>query len=85
MATQHRAIKRVLATLDESTRRCFVGLLAFQGGHGGLQRLHIITGVSRNTIRRGQAELARLRRAPTGKVRRGGGGRKRAEKNSLGC
>ena len=84
MAKQHRAINRVLATLDESNRRRFVGLLALQWGRGGLQRLNMITGVSRNTIRRGKAELARITRVPIGKGRRGGGGRKRAEKNSLG-
>jgi hypothetical protein len=84
MAKQHRAINRVLATRDESNRRRFVGLLALQWGRGGRQRLNTITGVSRNTIRRGKGELARITRVPAGKVRRGGGGRKRAEKNSRG-
>ena len=84
LAKQHRAINRVLATPDESNRRRFVGLLALQWGRGGLHRLHTITGVSRNTIRRGRAELARSTRVPAGKVRQGGGGRKRAEKNSPG-
>ena len=77
LAKQHRAINRVLATLDESNRRRFVGLLALQWGRGGLQRLNTITGVSRTTIRRGKAELARSTRLPVGKVRRGGGGRGR--------
>jgi hypothetical protein len=84
MAKQHRAIKRVLATLDESNRRRFVGLLALQWGRGGLQRLNPITGLSRNTIRRGRTEIAHMTHVPTGKVRQSGGGRQQVEKNSPG-
>jgi hypothetical protein len=84
-AKQHRAINRVLATLDEHKRRWFVGLLALQGGRGGMQHLQAITGLSRMTIRRGRAELARVQRLPTGRVRQRGGGRQRVEKNSPGC
>jgi hypothetical protein len=80
-AKQHRAINRVLATLDEGNRRRFVGLLACQWGRGGLQSLNRITGLSRNTIRRGRAEVARITRLPAGKVRQSGGGRQRVEKN----
>ncbi len=83
-AKQHRAITQVLATLDEGNRRRFVGLLAFQWGRGGLHSLNRITGLSRNTIRRGRAEVARITRVPAGKVRRSGGGRKHVEKDSPG-
>ena len=54
VAEHHRAINRVLATLDEKNRRRFVGLLASQWGRGGIQRLIEITGLSRNTIVRGR-------------------------------
>ena len=84
-AQQHRAINRVLATLDEPNRRRFVGLLAHQWGRGGLQRLQCITGLSRMTIRRGRGELARVQRLATGRARHSGGGRKQVEKNSPGC
>jgi len=83
VAEQHRAINRVLATLDEKNRRWFVGLLALQWGWGGVQRLTEITGLSRNTIVRGRMELQHPRRTPkTTRVRQAGAGRKRVEKNS---
>ena len=82
VAEQHRAINRVLTTLDERNRRRFVGLLALQWGRGGVQRLIEITGLSRNTIGRGREELQHPDRAPTGGSRRPGGGRHRVEKNT---
>jgi hypothetical protein len=83
VAEHHRAINRVLVTLDEKNRRRFVGLLALQWGRGGIQRLNEITGLSRNTIVRGREELQHPRRAPSGlRVRQAGAGRKRVEKNS---
>ena len=83
VAEHHRAINRVLVTLDEKNRRRFVGLLAHQWGWGGVQRLIEITGLSRNTIVRGRTELQHPRRAPRiRRVRQAGAGRKRVEKNS---
>jgi len=83
VAKEHRAINRVLATLDERNRRRFVGLLAIQGNQGNIQRLIEITGLSRNTIRRGQAEIQHPRRVPRrGRLRQAGSGRKRVEKNT---
>lgn len=81
VAEQHRAINRVLVTLDERNRRRFVGLLAQQGGRGSLRPLIEITGLSRNTIVRGREELEHPKRAaPLGRIRRPGGGRLRVEK-----
>ena len=83
VAEHHRAINRVLATLDEKNRRRFVGLLAVQWGWGGVQRLIEITGLSRNTIARGRMELQHPRRATrTGRIRQAGAGRQPVEKNS---
>lgn len=84
-AKEHAAINRVLATLNEKSRRRFVGLLALQGGRGRLERLSEITGLSRPTIRRGRAEIQKGERAAEpSRVRRAGAGRKRVEKNSRG-
>lgn len=82
LAREHKAINRVVAGLDEKNRRCIVGLLALQWGHGGIQRLIEITGISRNTIGRGRAEVQRANRATAGRVRRPGGGRPAVEKKS---
>ncbi len=85
VAEHHRAINRVLVTLDEKNRRRFVGLLALQWGRGGVQRLVEITGLSRNTVVRGRLELQHPQRTPKStRVRQAGAGRKRVEKNSRG-
>ena len=79
IAQDHKAINRLLASLDEKSRRRLAGLLALEMGRGGLERVHEITGLSRTTIRVGRAELRRADRR--GGVRRSGGGRKAVEKN----
>jgi hypothetical protein len=81
-AQQHRAINRVLASLNEKNRRRFVGLLAIQWGRGSLLRLSQITGLSRNTIYRGRQEVEHPRQGVWSGVRRPGGGRPNVEKNS---
>ena len=83
VAEHHRAVNRVLASLDERNRRRFVGLLALQWGRGGIARLIEITGLSRNTLCRGRDEVRHPpRAAPTGRIRQPGGGRPRVEKNT---
>jgi hypothetical protein len=85
-AKEHAAINRVLATLNEKSRRRFVGLLALQEGRGSLECLSEITGLSCPTIRRGRAEVQRGEgAAESSRVRRSGAGRKRVEKNSRAC
>ena len=83
-AKEHQAINRVVAGLDEKNRRRFVGLLALQWGRGGIARLIEITGMSRNTICRGYAEIQRAERRTAGRVRQAGAGRTTIEKNSPG-
>jgi len=80
VAKQHRSINRLLAQLDEKSRRRLAGLLALRHWQGGIQTLHQITGLSRMTIRRGRDEIQRIDRIPS--IRRPGGGRHRVEKNS---
>jgi hypothetical protein len=82
IAKQHRAINRVLAQLDEKNRRRFVGLLALQWRRGSIELLHEITGLSRMTIRRGRAEVQRVDRQTSDRIRRSGAGRQASEKKS---
>src|SRR5262245_59079093 len=82
VAKEHQAINRVVAGLDEKNRRRFVGLLALQWGRDGIARLIKITGISRNTICRGPAEVRRADRATGGCVRRTDAGCPATEKNS---
>jgi len=83
LARLHIAINRVAATMDEKSRRRFVGLLATQHGWGGVQQMSRITGLSRTTILRGQREIKRTTRSRRQRIRRRGGGRQRVEKNNL--
>jgi hypothetical protein len=84
VAKEHRAINRVLTTLDEKGRRRFVGLLALQWGRGSFARLNQVTGLSRPTIRRGRDEVQRgERQAERPRMRRAGAGRLAVEKNGL--
>jgi hypothetical protein len=85
-AKEHQAINQVIGLLHEKGRRQFVGLLALQWGRGGLERLSVITGLSRPTIRRGREEVQRKeRQSEQHRVRKRGAGRKLVEKNSLRC
>lgn len=81
IAKEHRAINRVLLGLDERNKRRFVGLLASQ--RGNLLELSQITGLSRNTIYRGQNEVEHPSQHPVSGIRQAGAGRLRVEKNSL--
>jgi hypothetical protein len=78
-AQQHRDINRLVASLDEKGRRLFVGFLARQHGRGGVTPFGRVTGLSRNPIRRGLAQLD-LPPGPGGRIRRPGGGRPRVGK-----
>jgi hypothetical protein len=83
-AKEHRAINQVISLLHEKGRRQFVGLLALQWGRGSVERLSVITGLSRPTIRRGRDEVQRKEQpSERNRVRKRGAGRKLVEKNSL--
>ena len=83
VAQQHKAINRVLVSLDEKNRRRFVGLLAIELGPRSQSLLCMITGLSRNTIRRGQREIERpTTQKRTKRIRQAGGGRLPLEKNN---
>jgi DNA-binding phage protein len=80
IAKEHRAINRVLLGLDERNRRRFIGVLASQ--RGNVSQLSQISGLSRNTIYRGQQEVEHPKRNPASGVRHRGGGRMAVEKNN---
>jgi hypothetical protein len=79
IAEEHRAINRLVASMDEKRRRRFVGFLAHQHGRGGTVSLARITGLSPKTIRRGIRESQQSAAEVADRVRRPGGGRKRLE------
>jgi len=85
LVAYHRAINRVMAKLDERSRRLFAGVLARQRGHGGVQHVAEITGLSRMTVRCGLRESERGQAESSKRVRRPGGGRKCVEKKHPVC
>jgi hypothetical protein len=76
IAFRHSALDPVL---DERGRRRFAAAEARMAGRGGVSAVSRITGLARSTIRRGLNELERAAGdAISGRVRRPGGGRKKA-------
>ena len=79
----HHQMNLLLSRLDEQERRWYVALEARKVGHGGIELMSKITGLSVPTIRRGQQELDNeLAQRPTERVRLPGGGRKALEKKN---
>jgi len=68
----------VLPYLDERQRRLLLGAQAVALGGGGIVAVAQVSGVTRQTVAAGAAEL-RAGEEPAGRARRPGGGRKRAE------
>jgi len=64
--------------LDERARRLLVAAESEALGPRGVSAVARATGVSRRVIRQGMADLKQPSRVEPGRVRRGGGGRKRA-------
>jgi hypothetical protein len=79
----HYQMNLFLSRLDEQQRRWYVALETKKLGHGGIELLSQITGMSVDTIRRGRDEMEnRLADRPADRVRLPGGGRSPVEKNS---
>lgn len=73
---------KVLGTLNEFQARLFVAERALQLGRGGISKVSQLTGMSRPAIYRGLDQLRGKPLPPqsgTSRIRRTGGGRKRAE------
>ena len=81
MQHHHTQLNLVMSRLDEQQRRWLAAVEANRLGHGGTERMHRITGLDINTIRRGRRELdTGLTERPIARIRVAGGGRKRLEK-----
>jgi len=70
--------EQLVAFLDERGRRLFAATEAVSVGVGGVTAVSRATGIARSTINRGIAELKAGCHEIGGRVRRAGGGRKRA-------
>jgi transposase len=64
--------------LDEKSRRLLVAAESKAWGPGGISAVAKTTGVSRQVIRQGLRELEQSPTHPSGRIRRPGGGRKKA-------
>ena len=71
-----RALERVL---DERSRRLLAAAESQVWGRGGISAVSQATGMSRQVIRQGLKELSEPAVPPTGRIRRPGGGRKKAK------
>jgi hypothetical protein len=65
--------------LDEKSRRLLVAAESKALGRGGISAVSRATGVSRQVIRQGLRELEQSPTPPGGRIRRPGGGRKKAK------
>jgi len=72
---RYEALKSVL---DERTRRLLAAAESQAIGRGGISAVSKVTGISRPVIRQGIAELKDPGRLAAGRIRRQGGGRKKA-------
>jgi hypothetical protein len=70
---------RFFGTLDERQARLCAAERALALGRGGIAQLARVTGLSRQTVRKGIAELRGEPALAVGRVRHPGGGRKRVE------
>ena len=75
IAARYEALKPVL---DERTRRLVAAAESQAIGRGGISSVSKATGISRPVIRQGIAELKDPARLAPGRIRREGGGRKKA-------
>lgn len=73
-----RRFEQLSPLLDERALRIFAAAEANSLGHGGVSLLSIITGLARSTIQRGRLDLASGSGPAPGRIRRQGGGRKKA-------
>src|SRR5215831_14167142 len=65
--------------LDERTRRLLAAAESKAWGAGGISAISRVTGISRPVIRHGLKELSEPAVHPAGRIRRPGGGRKKAK------
>ncbi len=71
--------KSLESVLDERSRRLLAAAESKAWGPGGISVVSRATGVSRQVIRQGLKELSQAPAHPVGRIRRPGGGRKKAK------
>ena len=78
---QARAVRKryrqIAPVLNEQSRRRFAALEARALGRGGVSLVASITGLARSTIYHGISDIRSNVAAPSGRIRRPGGGRKK--------
>jgi DDE family transposase len=74
-----RRFRALEPVLDEKSRRLLVAAESKAWGKGGISAVSRATGVSRQVIRQGLRELEQSPTHPVGRIRRPGGGRKKAK------
>ena len=74
--------RQISPHLNEFQRRIWAAAEANSIGRGGVTAVSHATGMSRTTIKRGQDELKTRVFPPQNRVRKKGGGRKKAEKKT---
>jgi hypothetical protein len=80
---RHHQINVLLSRLTEPQRRWYIGFLSQEPTSPGVRQWVLISGLARNTIRRGQRELAAgLAEVPPTRQRATGAGRPGAEKKT---
>jgi hypothetical protein len=79
LAGVRRRFAAVGKVLDERSRRLLVAAESKVWGPGGISAVSEATGVSRQVIRQGLKELEQPPSRPAGRIRRPGGGRKKAK------
>jgi hypothetical protein len=79
LAGIRRRFAELEKVLDERSRRLLVAAESKAWGPGGISAVSQATGVSRPVIRQGLKELGQPPASPDGRIRRPGGGRKRAK------
>ena len=72
-----RRFAAVRGSLDERSRRLVAAAESAAIGRGGVSAVSRATGMSRQVIRQGMAELSAVGVQPAGRIRRPGGGRKK--------
>src|ERR1700730_17987210 len=77
---KHQRWLDIIGHLNERQARWYVAEKAIEFGHGGINEMATITGMNRQTIRKGVQELAAgIAGTATERIRGRGGGRKRIE------
>jgi len=80
-----KRIQKIVPILDENQKRMYLAAEAKSLGRGGISQISEVLGVSRNTIAAGIKELSgAVERAPAGRIRKEGGGRKSIEQTQPG-